>query len=67
MAPAFDQRYDTQPQNRNGRPRGPKISDLKTALSTYSSSTYTADRLNQMTYNDLIHACVVHGLTVTGL
>lgn len=67
MAPVFDQRYDTAPANTKQRPRGPKISDLKAALTTFNSTSYTADRLNAMTYNDLVHACVVHGLTVTGL
>ena len=67
MAPAFDQRYDTTPQNPRSRARGPKISDLKAALTTFNSTSYTADRLNQMTYNDLVHACVVHNLTVAGL
>lgn len=65
--PAFDQRYDTAPQNKQTRPRGPKITDLKTALTTFSSTSYTADRLNQMSYNDLVYACQTHNLTVTGL
>lgn len=67
MAPAFDIRYDTAPQNRASRPRGPKITDLKTALSTFSSTSYTADRLNAMSYNDLVSAAVTHNLTVAGL
>lgn len=65
--PVFDRKYDTTPQNVNSRPRGPKISDLKAALTTFNSTTYTADRLNQMSQNDLIYACNVHGLTVAGL
>lgn len=65
--PAFDIRYDTTPQNKQGRPRGPKISDMKTALTTFSASSYTADRLNQMSENDLVYACVTHNLTVSGL
>lgn len=65
--PAFDQRYDTAPQNPFAKARGPKISDLKTALSAHSATSYTADRMNQMTYNDLVHAASVHGLTVAGL
>ena len=67
MAPVFDQRYDTQPQNLRSRARGPKISDLKAALTTFSVSSYTPERLNQMTYNDLVYACVTHNLTVAGL
>ncbi len=65
--PAFDQRYDTLPQNKNSKPRGPSIANLKSALTTYNSTSYSADRLNQMTMNDLVSACVVHGLTVAGL
>lgn len=65
--PVFDQRYDTLPQNPRAKARGPKITDLKAALTTFNATSYTADRLNQMTYNDLVHACVVHNLTVAGL
>lgn len=65
--PVFDQRYDTTPQNRASRPRGPQISAMKTALSTFSASSYTADRMNQMSYNDLVYACVTHNLSVAGL
>lgn len=65
--PAFDRRYDTLPQNRASKPRGPSIANLKTALSTYSGTSYTTDRLNQMSYNDLVSACAVHNLTVAGL
>lgn len=65
--PVFDQRYDTAPQNKSARPRGPKISDLKAALTTFNSTTYTTDRLNQMSYNDLVYACNAHNLTVAGL
>lgn len=67
MCPVFDQRYDTAPENKQGRPRGPKITDLKSALSTFSSTSYSTERLNQMTYNDLVHAARVHNLSVTGL
>lgn len=63
----FDIKYDTTPQNRFNRPRGPKISDMRTALSTFSSTSYTAARLDQMSENDMIYACVTHNLTVGGL
>ena len=63
----FDIKYDTTPQNRFNRPRGPKISDMRTALTTFSASSYTADRLNVMSENDMISACVTHNLTVGGL
>lgn len=65
--PAFDIRYDTPPANRASRPRGPSLVNLKAALTTYNATSYTADRMNQMTKNDLIHACTLHGLTVSGL
>lgn len=65
--PAFDQRYDTLPQNRASRPRGPSITNLKAALTAYNSTTYNATVLNQMSVNDLVYACVTHNLTVAGL
>lgn len=65
--PEFDIKHDTTPQNPFGKPRGPKISDLKTALSTHSATSYSTVRLSQMSKNDLIHACQLHGLTVAGL
>lgn len=65
--PSFDQRYDTAPRNKQGRPRGPKISDLKAALTDHDATTYTDERLTQMTYNDLVYAANTHNLTVTGL
>jgi 5,10-methylene-tetrahydrofolate dehydrogenase/methenyl tetrahydrofolate cyclohydrolase len=44
----------------------PTIAALKTALATVNGGTsYTADRLASLTYNDLVHACRVHGLSVT--
>ena len=63
----FDRKYDTTPQNQFASPRGPKISDMRTALSTYSATSYTADRLNGMSENDMISACRLHNLTVGGL
>lgn len=63
----YDIKYDTAPANTFGKPRGPKISDLRSALTTFSSTTYTADRLNAMTKNDMIHAVNLHGLTVAGV
>lgn len=65
--PEFDIKYDTAPQNPFGKPRGPQISAMKTALSTFNSSSYSADRLSQMSKNDLVYACQIHGLTVAGL
>ena len=65
--PVFDIQYDTTPQNPFGKPRGPKISDMKTALSTYNATSYTTERMNQMTEGDLVYACHIHGLTVAGV
>ena len=65
--PAFDILYDTTPSNRASRPRGPSLVNLKAALTTYNATSYTAYRMNQMSKNDLIHACTLHGLTVNGL
>ena len=64
----FDIKYNTQPQNAFSAPRGPKISDMRTALAAVNSGlSYTADRLNAMTENDMISACRIHNLTVGGL
>lgn len=65
--PAFDVKYDTAPQNPFSKPRGPQISAMKTALSTFNSTSYTADRMNQMSKGDLVYACQIHGLTVAGV
>ena len=65
--PAFDIRYDTTPSNRASRPRGPSLVNLKAALTTYNATSYTAGRMNQMSKNDLVLACTLHGLTVSGL
>lgn len=67
MAPSFDKVYDTTPANPRAKARGPKISDMKAALSTFNATSYTADRLNAMTKNDLVHAITVHNLTVAGV
>lgn len=65
--PTFDIRYDTTPANRASRPRGPSLVNLKAALTTYSATSYTAARMNQMSKNDLVLACTLHNLTVSGL
>ena len=64
----FDRNYDTTPQNAFASPRGPKISDMRTALAAVNGGlSYTADRLNGMSENDMISACRIHNLTVGGL
>lgn len=63
----FDIKHDTVPTNPLAKPRGPKISDLRTALSTFNSTSYSTDRLNQMSEGDMVYACQVHSLTVAGV
>jgi hypothetical protein len=46
----------------------PTISELRTALLTVNGgASYTAERLNTMTRNDMIYAARVHSLSVNGL
>lgn len=63
----FDVKNDVAPTNRFKPPSSPTIAALRAALTTYSATSYTADRLNAMTENDMIYAARLHGLTVTGL
>jgi hypothetical protein len=64
----FDIPNDTVPQNPTKRAyTKPTIAAMKTALDTYNSTSYTAARMLSMTENDLLYACRLHGLTVTGL
>lgn len=64
----FDITYSTAPQNVFNRPRGPQISAMRTTLLTVNSgNSYTADRLNGMSKNDMVNACVLEGLSVQGL
>ena len=65
--PVFSRKYDTQPQSVSASPRGPKISDMRTALNTYNATSYSTARLDQLSENDLIYACRLHNLTVGGL
>ncbi len=57
--PAFDIIADTQPQQplRVTRHFGRKsVSELKTELQDKDSDSYTNKVINDMTYNDLVHA-----------
>ena len=64
----FDTYNDTTPQNALKPPRLPRVSALRTALLSVNSGTsYTADRLNAMTKNDMISAARAHSLPVAGL
>ena len=56
-----------QTQNTNRRITGPKISDLRAALTAYNSTSYSAARLDGMLKNDMVSACKIHKLTVAGL
>jgi hypothetical protein len=57
--PAFDVIADTQPQLQfrptihNGRKT---VTELKTALQLLDNTTYTDKVINDMTYNDVVHA-----------
>jgi hypothetical protein len=46
------------------KPSSPTISQLKSALTTFNSTSYTPARLQTMTENDLVYAARLHGLTV---
>jgi hypothetical protein len=63
----FDTRYDTLPANPMTKPRGPSITNLRSALTTHNATSYSDSRLAAMSKNDMIYACVVHNLTVAGL
>jgi hypothetical protein len=65
----YDVRADTLPQLAYpGRgAEKPTIAAMKTALDTHNATSYRATRLNTMTYNDLLYACQLHGLSVVGI
>lgn len=41
-----------------------EVGALKTALTAFNSTSYTPARMLTMTYNDLVYAARLHGLTV---
>lgn len=45
----------------------PTIAALKSALTTFNATSYSAARLHAMTYNDLAYAARLHSLSVVGL
>lgn len=63
----FDILNDTTPKNSAKRPAGPTISALRTALTTFSATSYSSSRLDAMSENDMVYATKVHGLTVAGI
>jgi hypothetical protein len=62
--PDFDIYNDTLPRRKNNVDRSPTVAQLKSALTTHNATSYTPERLRQMTENDLINAVRLHGLTV---
>ena len=63
-----DVRNDTTPQLQFKPPSEPTVTELRTALLTVNGgASYPAATLNTMTYNDMVYACRVHGLSVNGL
>lgn len=64
----YDVLNDTTPQLQFKPPSEPTIAELRTALLTVNSgASYTADRLNSMTRNDMVYAARTHNLSVNGL
>lgn len=45
----------------------PTVAALKTALTAFNSTSYSAARMHTMTYNDLVYAARLHSLSVVGL
>lgn len=62
-----DVRNDIAPKQGFTKPSLPTIAALRTALKAAKPSSYTDDRLNTMTRNDMLYAVRVEGVTVTGL
>lgn len=58
---------DKTPQLQYKVSTAPTITALRTALSTFNSTSYSTPRLDTMTENDMIYAARLHGLSVTGL
>lgn len=60
---------NTTPALTNASPNGlrPTVAALKTALNAHSATSYSASRMHTMSYNDLIYAARLHGLSVVGL
>ena len=55
---------DPTPQNALKPYRGPSVTALRTALTTYNATSYSVARLDDMTKNDMLYACRTHGLAV---
>jgi hypothetical protein len=56
--------YDPQPQMAFKKVKSPKISSLRTALTTYNAAYFTSARLDGMLNNDMEYAARLAGLTV---
>lgn len=55
---------DPAPQNALRPLKTPKVSSLRSALATHNATSYSAERLNDMTRNDMFYAAKVHNLGV---
>lgn len=62
-----DLKEDLLPKNTARKSTGTVVSALRTALSTFNGTYYTATRLNQMTKRDMEYAAKANSLTVAGL
>lgn len=63
----FDVKNDVVPNNKVRPPSAPTISAMRSALSTFNSTTFSAARLNSMTELDMVKACRDNSLSVAGL
>ena len=62
----FDVNNDTTPANTRAKPSAPTIAAMRTALNGFSGTTYPNSVLDVMSENDMIYACRVNGLTLSG-
>lgn len=62
-----DVKADVTPVNSRRPASKPTVGALRTALTTFNSTSYSTTRLNAMTRLDMINAARIHGLTVDGL
>lgn len=63
----YDVRNDVTPVQQFDPPSLPTVAAMRSALTTHSATSYSADRLNAMTELDMIFACRTHSLSVPGL
>lgn len=63
----YDVRNDVTPVQQWDKPSLPTITAMRSALTTFSATSYSATRLDTMTELDMFYACRVHSLSVPGL